>query len=827
MAVSVRLLGTPSIRWDGADHEPPATRTSALAYYLAFEARWVPRDELLALFWPEVDETRARTNLRQLLTTLRRMPYFADVEVEVSRVRWLAETDLAVLRARLVREPISKLAAAEPPDSPGTLLDGFIVRLAEGFDGWLQEERARLLEEFRGKWLAAADAALQGGRVDQALAWWSGWLQVEPLDEPVVGSFLRYCRAGGRAAEGLRTFESFRTRLERELGLDPTDELAAMARDLRQASGSSEGAVASTDSDILAPVTTGTAGSDRRAHRELDVVLPPLVGRAEELKRLLHELRLPGTVVALVAPGGMGKTRLAQEVLVRLGRDAAENAPRPEPDAPEGDATDTSVMAFVALVDVTTVDEAAAAVASTLAPGALRALPPRERARAAAAGRRAMIVLDNVEQIEGIEELVDDLRGAAPASSWLLTSRVAPRLSSAVTMFLGGLPTPEEGDHAPTLADLEASPAARLFLERARAPGRPVNDTEAVAVAKLTRAVGGMPLALELAAGWSQVLALPAVREKMAAHTGDAPPPGQHLPERHGSLARVFDRTWQQLPDALQDALLRLGVFVGGCTAEAAADVAGVDLGTVAELRRHALIEVTQDGRLTQHPVVRQCIVQRMDAENDSARLAHVREAHARYYVRFMQRMEAEGQATGGAAEIAALVLEHKNLEAGWAWAVEHGWWDELMVAGAMTSISYGTVGMLPRWLEMANAARSRVSAGTLPWCWFETVKTNFAILAATISAQEAYESMRSLLRRARAFDHPLRVGWISHFAAQAAARYGKRAEARAWTQDTLRFWSQAGAIHLLPMAAELALALTVDLTERQRAMQTLADATD
>src|SRR5690606_26868629 len=132
---------------------------------------------------------------------------------------------------------------------------------------------------------------------------------------------------------------------------------------------------------------------------------------------------------------------------------------------------------------------------------------------------------------------------AAPGVAWLLTSRVAPRVSRAVTVFLGGLPTPEEGGLSPTLADVEVSPAAQLFLERARALGRPVSDSEAGAVAELARAVGGMPLALELAAGWSQVLALPVVRERMAAQADDAPLPGQHLSERHASLARVFDRT--------------------------------------------------------------------------------------------------------------------------------------------------------------------------------------------------------------------------------------------------------------------------------------------
>src|SRR5690606_34905066 len=136
--------------------------------------------------------------------------------------------------------------------------------------------------------------AMRRDRVDRALAWWSSWLRVEPLDEPVVGSFLRHCRAGGRAAEGVRTFDAFRTRLERELGFEPTDELTAMAYDLRQASGSSEENVASPSCATWSPATTRTAASTRQPYGALAVALSPRVGSTEELERLLHALRSPG-----------------------------------------------------------------------------------------------------------------------------------------------------------------------------------------------------------------------------------------------------------------------------------------------------------------------------------------------------------------------------------------------------------------------------------------------------------------------------------------------------------------------------------------------------
>jgi hypothetical protein len=82
MRTFVRLLGRASIRVGDQAWEPAADRRSALPYYLATTGAWVPRDDLLYLFWPDSEEEKGRSNLRQLLVTIRGLPFVEGIELD-------------------------------------------------------------------------------------------------------------------------------------------------------------------------------------------------------------------------------------------------------------------------------------------------------------------------------------------------------------------------------------------------------------------------------------------------------------------------------------------------------------------------------------------------------------------------------------------------------------------------------------------------------------------------------------------------------------------------------------------------------------------------
>ncbi len=211
MVVRVTLLGRPAIEVDGRRWEPAADQRSALMYYLASAGGWVPRDDLLALFWPDRPEHKARAALRQLLARTAKQPFAAALEVERTRVRWDVSTDA------------DALVSAGPTHAtwPGSFLDGFRIPSAPEFDDWLALERSA----WEGRWrvwaLRTATDALAGDRAEHAREVLDAWLLQDPFDE---AAFRAWCEASlrlGRRAATAQRYQAFEATLRSELGVDP------------------------------------------------------------------------------------------------------------------------------------------------------------------------------------------------------------------------------------------------------------------------------------------------------------------------------------------------------------------------------------------------------------------------------------------------------------------------------------------------------------------------------------------------------------------------------------------------------------------------------
>ena len=141
---------------------------------------------------------------------------------------------------------------------------------------------------------------------------------------------------------------------------------------------------------------------------------------------------------------------------------------------------------------------------------------PRELLADHLAGRELLLVLDNLEQLRDAAGVVADLLARAPGAQVLGTSRRRLGLGIEWVVEVRGLPYPPDG------ADAEAAayPAVQLFEDRARLlrPGfRP--DADLAAVGRVCRLVGGMPLAIELAARWVRSAAPAAIADRLAAGT--------------------------------------------------------------------------------------------------------------------------------------------------------------------------------------------------------------------------------------------------------------------------------------------------------------------
>ena len=772
MASFVRLLGPPSVRVGDRAYEPAPSRVSALAYYLAARAGWVDRGEACALLWPERDEAKARANLRQVLHGLRDQPWAVDLEIERGRLRWPVATDL---------DDTANRSAAER-NGAAVLLDGFRLPDAPGFEAWLDAERAAVAGRVRDALLDRARAALEAGRPAEALPHLDAALRQDPLDEPVLRLALQACRADGRRQEAWSRYTAFARRLAAELDLEPAPATTALVAGPGHPGPPDRGLAAESASVAGRPHVNG--GRRRR----------PFVGREEELERLVASLADAPAVAVVTGPGGIGKTRLAEEA----GSAAAER----------------SAAAFVPVLleEASDAASAAAQIATAVEAPDLGDVAPRDRIVAALRHRRAVVLLDNVEQIDDVETLLSDLAEACGSVAWIATSRRRLAVPGARTLTLRGLPVAQREQGEPA-----SSPAAALLVSRLRDVGGHVEPQDVDAVDEICRATGGMPLALELAAGWARVLSVRGVVERWLAgpalDAGSDDLPGADLPERHRALRRVFDTSWELLRSADRTALLRLTVFHGGCSVDAAEEVADVGLGRLASLRDASMLDVDRDGRVRMHPLIDRYLRER--AAERKGVPESVRARHAAWYLRFLREQEDRGQREDPRGAVAALQREAPNLEVAWAYGLEHGPYEPFAAGGAFLAFAYGLGGRLDGWMTLVEEALRRIPRDHLSWAVLEAHHASFDAFLEL--HERGYQRCRAAAEIARRHDDPWGVGWAVFHHALTALEYGAHEEGRAAALEAAELWTRAGELDLASTSYQALHTRELDLAERDR----------
>jgi DNA-binding CsgD family transcriptional regulator/tetratricopeptide (TPR) repeat protein len=189
-------------------------------------------------------------------------------------------------------------------------------------------------------------------------------------------------------------------------------------------------------------------------------------------------------------------------------------------------------------------------------------------------------------------------------------------------------------------------------------------------VVEICRLVDGMPLAIELAAGWLKTLQPEGIAQEIRRSMDILATRSRNLPERHRSIRSVFSQSWQLLSAAERDVFQKLSVFRGGFTREAAEVVAGASLHTLAGLVDKSLVRLNAAGRYDIHELLRQYGAEQMDeAEQTSA----VNEAYIQYFLGMLRRLEPEIKAFHQIAALDTIAADFENIRTAWLLAVERG----------------------------------------------------------------------------------------------------------------------------------------------------------
>lgn len=519
------------------------------------------------------------------------------------------------------------------------------------------------------------------------------------------------------------------------LGLGPVDRAALLAAvpSRGRATGGD-----SPDRPVVAPVALPAAPT-------------PLVGRDGDVAALLDLLDDGGSrLLTLTGIGGVGKTRLAQAVALA----AAERFP-----------------GGVAVVPLAAVEDA-----GLILPALGRALglhavegSSDDSVLEGLRGRRALVVLDNLEHLADAGLVVARLLEGAPSVVVLATSRAALRVRGEREYAVAPLALPSG---AGGMAEVEAAAAGALFLDRARAvsPGFATSPDDAPVVALLCERVAGIPLALELAAARARVLSPRLLLERLDDALGREG--AADLPERQRTMRSTLDWSYRLLGEQEQALYRRLSVFVSGACLDAVEDVAADlpdVLGALERLAGHSLVTVSALPDGTPRYGMLEPVLQHAAALLDDREGSVAGERHAEHYLDFARRAAPHYEGGDQVRWLERSEQEQGNLVAALEWWLRDGDGER---AGAMVWSLW-----LFWWLRGHLRTGRRLAESALELPCPDATRVRSALAAASLTfAQGDLDTSAARWTSARELAHAIgdRLGHAGAEAGQGLAALGK-----------------------------------------------------
>jgi len=392
---------------------------------------------------------------------------------------------------------------------------------------------------------------------------------------------------------------------------------------------------------------------------KLPTQLTPFIGRRQELDEL-QELMAQTDVrlLTILAPGGMGKTRIAIELATRQIGNFQDG------------------IYFIALQPLSNVDNIVPAIAEVLKLQLRQdERSPKQQLLDYLSRRRILLVMDNWEHLLVGTSLIADILKTALHITILATSREKLNLTAEHVFLLKGMQFPDWNTPSDAL-ELDAVQLLVQSAQRVKSDWQ-VTDANLDDVAQICRLTAGMPLGILLAASWLDMLPLHGIASEVQNNVNLLETDMRDVPERQRSIRAVFDHTWQRLEADEREAFAKLSVFRGGFTRVAPQTVTGASLRSLHRLVEKTLITHTDDERYDIHELLRHFGEEQLDNSDASEQ---VREAHSQHFLQWLTVLEGDIKGQRQRDALDEIEKDFENIRLAWQWAAQQGrfiWLDE------------------------------------------------------------------------------------------------------------------------------------------------------
>ena len=635
-------------------------KSKALLVYLAIEnGNVLKRSHLAGLLWPDESEERALHNLRQALSSLRKVVgvvpgganlILADREMIMINPKahlWVdcLEFKQAVRQAFLYFQNeignglfnIRQLMRAAQLYK-GDFLSGFSISNSVLFEEWMllkreefNQEAIRVLTQLGIYYEKRAEYSLAIEAADRVI-------ELCPWDESAWTREIRLLAVNGQFTAAKNLFQRMKRYMTEQFSSEPSEGALSLYRQICQIS---------EESNRMPPEYT--------PERFLPLVSETMfVGREIELDTLMGLLVIPqNRLITILGMGGSGKTQLALQLasqLIGVCRDG---------------------VFFVSLLSAKEPEQVISLVSEAVGCANSGHVPPLKQLIDHLRERQVLIILDNFEHMLSEEidmNWLDTLLRSTRNLKILITSRELLNLYQEQVYLLPGMSFPFSPELS--LEQLLTFDAIKLFIERVsqKVCTFKITDSNVRRIVWICKRLEGLPLGVELAAattceqGFEQ--AWDVFEKDLGALTTRMP----NFQERHRSLEAVITISWQNLSVRQQAVFATLSLFLDGFTPQAAREITGAEPGFLAKLVSRSLLRVNAEGRYSMHEAIR------IFAENKliaTAEFHCYKNRHAQFYAALLSRLNHDLLNENELEALTAIREEFGNISVCWQWIVE------------------------------------------------------------------------------------------------------------------------------------------------------------